>query len=69
MLEQDLEIYDVWESPNGNMFIKISDNYSIAIGSVGEHEPYRADLLCSQYIKSSDKVVVKKVGKIIFDKK
>lgn len=31
MIEKDLEIYDIWESPNGNLFIKISDNYSIGI--------------------------------------
>ena len=39
MLEKDLEIYDVWESPSGNLFIKMTEDYSIAIGSKGCHEP------------------------------
>jgi hypothetical protein len=30
-LEKDLEIYDIWESPNGNFFIKISGDYSIGL--------------------------------------
>lgn len=68
MLEKDLEIYDVWESPNKNLFIKISDNYSIAIGEKGEHEPlkgyYENQTL---YVKRSETCEVKKVGRIIFD--
>lgn len=68
MLEKDLDIYDVWEAPNGNLFIKISDGYSIAIGAVGNHDPsYWGDLNRSQYVKASDIVPVKKVGKLIFD--
>lgn len=39
MLEKDLDIYDIWQSPNGNLFIKISDDYSIGIGIKGHHEP------------------------------
>ena len=39
-LEKDLEIYDIWESPNGNLFIKISGDYSIGLGSKGNHEPH-----------------------------
>jgi len=66
--EKDLEIYDVWKSPNGNLFIKISDDYSIAIGSKGNHEPTEGyDLQNTQYIKRNDIVPVKKVGKIIFN--
>jgi hypothetical protein len=66
MKEQDLEIYDVWKSPNGNLFIKISNNYSISIGPKGSHEPNDVDLKMSQYVKSSPIVPVKKVGKINF---
>ena len=44
MKEKDLEMYDIWESPNGNLFIKISDSYSIAIGPKGGHEPITRDL-------------------------
>ena len=68
MIEKDLKIYDVWESPNGNLFIKISDNYSIAIGPKGNHEPNIewGDLIRTQYVKSNNVTPVKKVGKIVF---
>ena len=69
MLEKDLEVYDVWESPNSNLFIKVCDEFSIAIGAKGNHSPnceWR-ELERSQYVKSSDVVPVKKVGKIVFD--
>ena len=69
MLEKDLEIYDIWESPNKNLFIKISNDYSIAIGSKGNHKPNEdfCDLKRTQYVKSNDITPVKKIGKIIFD--
>jgi hypothetical protein len=69
MTEKDLEIYDVWESPNGNLFIKLTDDYSIAIGPKGEHQPLEDanDLKRTQYVKSNDVFLVKKVGKIVFD--
>jgi len=67
MKEKDLEIYDVWESPNGNLFIKITDDHSIAIGPKGHHEPCEYDNLHSSYVKRNDITPVKKVGKITFD--
>lgn len=69
MLEKDLEIYDIWESPNENLFIKISDDYSIGIGKKGHHEPNEewGELKRSQYIKSNEITPVKKVGRMIFD--
>ena len=69
MLEKDLEIYDIWESPNGNLFIKISDDYSIAIGPKGHHEPNEewGDLKRTQYVKSNSVSPVKKVGRMVFD--
>lgn len=69
MIEKDLEIYDVWESPNGNLFIKLTDNYSTAIGPKGDHSPLEEanDLKRTQYVKSNDVTPVKKVGKIVFD--
>jgi hypothetical protein len=69
--EKDLDIYDVWESPNGNLFIKVSEEYSIAIGSKGDHNPTSEgfdDFKHSQYVPSSNIVTVKKVGKIFFNK-
>ena len=67
--EKDLNIYDVFESPNGNLFIKLSDEYSIAIGNKGNHNPTEIwnDLKSTQYVKCSLITPVKKVGKIIFD--
>ena len=69
MIEKDLGIYDVWEAPSGNLFIKISDDYSIAIGVKGNHEPNEewGDLKHTQYVKSNNITTVKKVGRIIFE--
>jgi hypothetical protein len=67
MLEKDLEIYDIWESPNGNLFIKISDDYSIGIGAKGHHEPHEWETKISQYVKSNNITPVKKVGRMVFD--
>lgn len=69
MLEKDLKIYDVWESPNGNLFIKISDDYSIGIGTKGHHEPNEeyGDLKRTQYVKSDSVTPVKRVGRMVFD--
>jgi hypothetical protein len=69
MLEKDLDVYDVWESVNGNIFIKVSSNYSIAIGPKGFHYPNDYDLTTTQYVKSNDLTKVKKVGKLKFKKK
>ena len=68
MLEKDLKIYDIWESPNGNLFIKVSDNYSIAIGQRGSHEPNEewGELKRTQYVKSNNITPVKKVGMLSF---
>jgi hypothetical protein len=72
ILEKDLDIYDVWESPNGTICIKISNDYSIAIGPKGGHEPLEewGDFLQkmrTQYVKTSNITPVKKIGKIIFE--
>ncbi len=66
MKEKDLEIYDVWESPNGNVFIKMTEEYSIAIGVLGCHEPNENDNK-SPYIKKNDITPVKKVGRVMFN--
>jgi len=69
LVEKDLEIYDVWESPIGNLFIKISDDYSLGIGPKGNHEPLEesGDMERTQYVKSNNITPVKKIGKIIFE--
>jgi hypothetical protein len=67
--EKDLNIYDVWESPNGNLFLKVSEDYSLAMGQRGDHAPSKAwgDLDHTQYVRSSDVFPVVKVGRIKFD--
>ena len=67
MKEKDLEVYDVWKSPNGNLFIKMTENHSIAIGAKGKHEPNEFDLSKTSYVKRNDVSPAKKVGKIVFD--
>ena len=49
-------------------FIKVSEEYSLAIGSKGHHGPTEIgnDLNHTQYIKSNNITSVKKVGKIKF---
>ena len=66
MLEKDLDIYDVWQAPNDNLFIKVSEEYSIAIGPKGHHAPSKTwnELSHSQYVKRGDVPVIK-VGKVI----
>jgi hypothetical protein len=64
--EKDLKIYDVWEAPTGNIFIKVSEDYSIVLGTKGYHKPNDYDLKQSQYIKSNDVTPAKKVGKLKF---
>ncbi len=69
MLEKDLDVYDIWQAPNGNLFIKITDDYSIGIGSKGHHEPQGAlgELNRTQYVKENNVTPVKKVGRMVFD--
>ena len=64
--EKDLKIYDLWESPNGNLFLKVSEDYSIALGTKGYHKPNEYDLKGTQYIKSNGVTPAKKVGKLKF---
>ena len=66
-LEKDLDIYDLWESPNGNLFLKMNDTHSIALGSKGNHELSEWDLKHSAYVKSSEITPVIKRGKLVFD--
>lgn len=67
--ETTLEIYDVWESLNGNLWIKVSDDYSLAFGAKGSHEPSDHELALkgTPYRKKSKFDNPKKVGRIVFD--
>ena len=65
--EKDLDIYDVWESPNNNLFLKITDKYSLAIGPKGFHDPRQHDLNGGLYVESNNVTPVKRIGGIIFE--
>ena len=69
MKERDLEVYDVWEAPNGNLFIKMTDEYSLAIGQKGFHGPHElgGDLNMTQYVERGEFTEVKKIGRIVFE--
>lgn len=66
-LAKDLKIYEVYKTPNGNLFIKLSDNYSMAIGPKGDHEPNEfEDIKLTSLVPINNVVPVKKVGKLVF---
>lgn len=67
MAKKELEILDIWKSPNGNLFIKVSHEYSIALGRKKNLEPCVRDLETSQYVKTNPNVRAKKVGRLVFD--
>ncbi len=35
--EKDLDVYDLWQSPNSNLFLKINENESLVLGPYKEH--------------------------------
>jgi len=69
--EFDLNIYDVWQSVNGNLFIKLTHEYSIAIGQKGHHDPNDewGDFTKSQFVKANNVHEAKKVGEIKWQRK
>lgn len=67
LTEDDLEIYDVYKSANGNLFIKITNEYSIALGPKEDHQPYDIDLNSTQYVKRNNVHRLTKVGRIEFN--
>lgn len=66
--EVDLDIFDVFKSDNGNLFIKMTNDYSLAIGPKGHHGPYIGNDFSSSYVTINSVSAVKKVGRIVFDK-
>lgn len=67
-IESDLNIFDVWESPNGNLFLKINDEYSVPLGhksSVGQVLQGMENDHC--FIKRNNITAVKKVGQVIMN--
>ena len=65
LCEKDIEIYDVWESTNGNVFIKVTEKYSLALGPKGQHEPFSGEVNVP-YVKQYDEGRATKIGKIVF---
>lgn len=65
--EKDLDILDLWESPNGNLFLKVNDNFSVALGQKGFFGPIEHYEKGATFVLSDTVTPVKKVGKLIFD--
>ena len=65
-LEKNLKNWDVYEAPNGNIFIKFGNTYAIAIGSLDIKEPEKSHgvLVLPCVLNSSDSLEVKKIGKL-----
>ena len=65
----DLNIYDIWEDSNKDLFIKMTNEHSISIGSKGKHSPSDMWKLLdsSLFIKPNNNTPVKKVGKLQFN--
>lgn len=64
MLEKDLAINDIWESVNGNYFLKISDEYSLALGNMDLNKIELVDLLGCKLTPANDVSPVEKIGSI-----
>lgn len=68
-LEKDLEVFDVFTSPNGNYFLKVNNEFSLPLykredGSFG---PKLGEDLKTQFIRKSEICSVVKVGKLILE--
>lgn len=69
MKENEVEIYDVYKTSSGNLFIKLTPEYSIGIGAKEQHTPNEFDVKMSQFVKVTNIIDVEVVGKLQFDKK
>lgn len=68
LFETDLKPFDVYETPNGNTFLKLSDDRCIAIGKRNEPFEFEDGDKLHTLPLNKDPLKVKKVGKIVFDK-
>lgn len=66
MTEKELDVYTFWEAPNGNTFLKITENYSLALGPINFQDPLPQDLRSTQYVAVGD-CRAKKIGKLILN--
>lgn len=64
MLEEDLAINDIWESVNGNLFLKISNDYSLALGNIDLNKIELVDLLGCKLTPANNVSPVKKIGSV-----
>jgi hypothetical protein len=65
-VEADLEVYDLWQAPSGNLFLKVNEEYSIPIGTIGNHGPDEHNPVL-RFSPSNDVTPVKKVGRLQID--
>ena len=69
MTEFDLDVLDVWESPNGNYFLKVDTEYSISLGPVDNFGPSDWERTDGKYVKANSITSVKKVGRLVISDK
>ena len=66
--EHNLKILDLWQSANGNLFLKITPEYSIALGGLNRHERI-GDSDSFPVIKTNPIFDVVKVGRLKIKKR
>lgn len=69
MLEDDLQILDLWQSPNGNLFLKIDSEFSVVLGPaecLGEVDPREKNEMypSRRLIPKNNVTPVVKVGRL-----
>ena len=66
----NLMLFDIYETPNGNNFLKVSDNESLPLGRFDEGEFTTFDIRLSDatiFVKNQPDLKVKLVGNIVND--
>ena len=59
--EHDLKVLDLWQSSNGNLFLKVNESHSIALGTFESFNDIDTDEEFNA-IKSNPITTVRKVG-------
>lgn len=67
--EFDLKVYDIFQTPYGNLFLKVDHQHSLPLGPYGHHGPSSDTDLDIPYMKINAIVDVIKVGELKFKKK
>jgi hypothetical protein len=66
MIEQELKDLDLWQSPNGNLFLKMNSQFSIALGNINTFHQigFHNESEKFSIVKSNPIIPVRKVGKL-----